>query len=97
MISKSQILSILKENLNTVSESFYVSKIGLFGSFVKDNETENSDIDILVDFSKPITIFAFIELEEFLTIELGRKVDLVSKKGLKPIIKSNILEEVVYV
>ena len=97
MISKSQILSILKENLNAVSKTFFVSKIGLFGSFVKDNMTENSDIDILVDFSKPITIFTFIELEEFLSLELGRKVDLVSLKGLKPIIKTNILREVVYV
>lgn len=97
MISKSQILAILKENLSTVSKTFYVSKIGLFGSFVKEDETENSDIDILVNFSKPITIFTFIELEEYLTIELGRKVDLVSEKGLKPIIKTNILKEVVYV
>ncbi len=97
MISKSQILSILKENLSMVSKTFYVSKIGLFGSFVKDAVTENSDIDILVDFSKPITIFTFIELEEFLTVELGRKVDLVSEKGLKPIIKPKILREVVYV
>ena len=97
MISKSQILSILKENFSIVSKTFYVSKIGLFGSFVKDAVTENSDIDILVDFSKPITIFAFIELEEFLTEEFGRKVDLVSVKGLKPIIKTNILREVVYV
>lgn len=97
MISKSQILSILKENLSMVSKSFYVSKIGLFGSFVKDTVTENSDIDILVDFSKPITIFTFIELEDFLTVELGRKIDLVSEKGLKPIIKTKILREVVYV
>ena len=97
MISKSQILTILKENYEILSKTFNVSKIGLFGSFVKDFETETSDIDILVDFSKPITIFEYIDLEDLLTEKFGRKVDLVSEKGLKPLLKSQILREVVFV
>ncbi len=97
MISKSQILTILKENYELLSNTFNVSKIGLFGSFVKEFEAETSDIDILVDFSKPITIFEYIDLEDLLTEKLGRKVDLVSEKGLKPLLKTQILKDVVYV
>ena len=97
MVNKSEVLVIIKNNLDLITKQFNVSKIGLFGSFVKYSESATSDIDILVDFSKPITLFQYIELENFLTEKLGRKVDLVSKNGLKPALKSRILEEVVYV
>ncbi len=97
MVNKSQILSILRENYREIAIKFKVNKIGLFGSFVKDYETPDSDIDVLVDFFEPITLFAFIDLEDFLTAKLGRKVDLVAKKGLKPILKPIILKEVLYV
>ncbi len=97
MLNKSQILSILRENYEELSKKFKVKKIGIFGSIVKDLETKDSDIDILVDFFEPITIFTFIDLEDFLTLKLDRKVDLVSEKGLKHVLKTIILKEVVYV
>ena len=97
MLTKSQILSILKENYDEISKKYSVKKIGLFGSFVKEFETEESDIDILVDFFNPITLFDFIDLEDLLSEKFGRKVDLVSEKGLKPALKGIILREVVYV
>jgi len=62
MLNKSQILSILRENYEELSKKFKVKRIGLFGSIVKDSETKDSDIDILVDFFEPITIFTFIDL-----------------------------------
>ncbi|UCE17575.1 MAG: nucleotidyltransferase family protein [Gemmatimonadota bacterium] len=74
---------------------FNVREIGLFGSFVREEEMETSDIDILVEFEKPIGFFKFMELEEYLELQLKRKVDLVSKKALKPFIGQYILEEVI--
>ena len=97
MLNQSQILSILRDNYQEISKKFKVKKIGLFGSFVKDFETPESDVDLLVDFFEPITIFTFIDLEDLLTAKLGRKVDLVTEKGLKPVLKPIILGEVVYV
>jgi predicted nucleotidyltransferase len=59
--------------------------------------TESSDIDLLVTFSKPIGMFAFIETEEYLSKLLGKKVDLVTKKALKTSIKEDILQQLIYV
>jgi len=77
-------------------EKYGVSKIGVFGSFVFGDYTKTSDIDILVEFSRPIGLFKFIELENYLTKRLHRRVDLVSKDGLKPYIKKDILNSAVY-
>ncbi len=97
MVNKSDILSKLKENYRFLAETFKVKKIGLFGSYVRNDQTSESDIDILVEFSAPISLFEYIDLEDYLHSTLGNKVDLVSEKGLKPILKMNILREVVYV
>jgi len=74
-----------------------VRQIGVFGSYLRGEEGPESDLDILVEFSKPIDIFKFMELERFLSQELNIKVDLVSKKALKPFIGREILKEVIYV
>ena len=78
-------------------EKFKVKEIGIFGSFARGEQAEASDIDILVEFSEPISFFTFIDLEDYLSEVLGAKVDLVSKKALKPHIGKNILEELVTV
>ena len=93
----SAINEALASNLSYLKKTYHVEKIGVFGSFSRGEETKSSDIDILIEFSKPISMFRFIELEEFLSKILGRKVDLVSKKALKPRIKEQILREVRYV
>ncbi|MHA1694852.1 MAG: nucleotidyltransferase family protein [Candidatus Helarchaeota archaeon] len=66
----------------------------MFGSFVRGEQNETSDIDILVEFKKPIGFFKFLRLEEYLSELLGIKVDLVSKKALKPYMGQQILKEV---
>lgn len=78
---------------------YQVETIGVFGSFARGEDTLKSDVDILVEFSEPNTIdlFDFIRLEEFLSQKLRIKVDLVTKKALKPMIKDQILKETVYV
>lgn len=91
------ILEILKENENIVRERFGVKKIGLFGSFAKGFHSIDSDIDILVEFEAPVDIFQFLDLKEFFESLFGRKVDLVTKNALKPLLTEQILSEVLYV
>lgn len=87
------------ESLKPVlKERYQVETIGVFGSFARGEQTKNSDIDILVEFSQPNTIdlFDFIDLEDFLSKKIGIKVDLVTKNALKPMIKDQILKETIY-
>lgn len=92
-----QIKTSLNENLGFLQSTYYVKSIGVFGSVARGDNTEGSDIDILVEFSEPIGFFKFIELEDFLSEILGEKVDLVTKEALKEAIKEGILNETVYV
>jgi len=87
-------LESLKPNLR---EKFKVKTIGFFGSYVRGEQKSSSDLDILVDFYEPISLFRFIELEDFLSQRLGVKVDLVMRDALKPRIKDSILNEAIYV
>ena len=92
-----QIKDIINKHLDFLSENYNVAVIGVFGSMARGDNTESSDIDILVELSEPIGFFKFIELEEFLSKILGRRVDLVTKKALKDAIKDEILQETIYV
>jgi predicted nucleotidyltransferase len=97
MRTKEEILKILKDELPYLREKFNVKSIGLFGSYARDEQRDRSDVDILVEFSKPIGFFKFIELEEYLSKKLGVKVDLVTPDALKPMIKPQVMREIVYV
>ena len=88
---------IIDSYINFLRERYNVKVIGIFGSLVRGEQKRYSDIDIMVEFSQPVGFFEFIELEEFLSKILKRKVDLVTKKALKPAIKQYVLKEVVYV
>ena len=79
-----------------LQERYKVSELGIFGSYVRQEQTENSDVDLLVEFSEIPSLLKFINLENYLTENLGVKVDLVHKKGLKPHIGEQILAEVIY-
>ena len=92
-----EIKEALKKHKEELRERFRVKEIGVFGSYVKGEQKKKSDIDILVEFEEPIGLFAFMDLEENLSTLLGTKVDLVSKKALKPRIGEHILKEVVYI
>lgn len=84
----------LHEMLPELEEEYNVSYIGLFGSYVRGEHTPESDLDVLVEFSKTPTIFRFVHLENYLSDSLGVKVDLVMKDALKPNIGKYILNEV---
>jgi predicted nucleotidyltransferase len=79
-----------------LAECFHVNEIGLFGSVLRDDFNDKSDIDIIVDFARPIGI-EFIDLDDVLEGVLKRPVDLVSKKGIKNKYFEAIQSEIAYV
>ena len=95
MKSIDEIKQLLAGQREELRRRFRVREIGIFGSFVRGEERRGSDIDVLVDFEEPIGIFTFLELEEYLGEVLGIRVDLVSRKALKPHIGKRILTEVI--
>jgi predicted nucleotidyltransferase len=95
MKTKAEILTILKAMKPELEENFNIKSIELFGSVVREQPDGASDIDILVEFRQPVGMFRFLDLEELLSERLDGKVDLVSKKALKPEIGRAILAEVV--
>jgi uncharacterized protein len=95
MKSIAEIKRILKKRRDDLQKRYGVREIGVFGSFVRGEENEHSDIDILVEFSNIPDLFEFIRLENSLRRSLGRKVDLVRKGSIRPELKRNILSEVV--
>jgi len=78
-----------------LKKKYNISGIALFGSYVREEQTDKSDIDILVDFQKVPDLLTFIEIEEFLKEKLKTTVDLVPQRKLKPQIKSQILKEAI--
>jgi predicted nucleotidyltransferase len=96
-LNRLKILEVLKAIKPELEREYHVAEIGLFGSFVRGEEQKASDVDILVEFSRPVGMFKFLELEEFLERKIGKKVDLVSRKALKPYIGRKILNEVVMI
>jgi predicted nucleotidyltransferase len=88
----------LEKNKAYVKTTYHVKKIGLFGSFVKGTQHGRSDIDILVLFEEGYKdFFNYMRLKYYLENLLGRKVDLVMEKAIKPRLKERILNEVKYV
>jgi len=90
------IKEILARHKDELRESFKLKEIGVFGSYVRGQQKEKSDVDILVEFEEVPGLFKFIELEDYLEEILRIKVDLVMKSALKPVIGKYILREVVY-
>jgi predicted nucleotidyltransferase len=96
MISPTDIENKLTLLKPTLYSQFYVNKIGYFGSFARNEQNENSDIDIIVSFYKPIG-WSFFDLQELLEKELNRKIDMVSINAIKEQLKESILSEVKFI
>jgi predicted nucleotidyltransferase len=92
-----EINKILHEHLPMLQHRYGIGRIGVFGSVVRGEQSSASDVDILVDFDRPIGLINFMQLESYLALLVGSKVDLVSRKALKPHIGKRILDEVRYV
>ncbi|MCJ7783818.1 MAG: nucleotidyltransferase family protein [Desulfobacterales bacterium] len=90
-----EIKEILIKEKPFLKEKYKVKDVGIFGSYVRGDQQDKSDLDILVEFESPVGFFKFLEIEEYLEEITGIKVELVTKKALKPRIGEYILREVV--
>jgi predicted nucleotidyltransferase len=93
--SLAEIRQILRAHMPALAERYGIKSLGVFGSYVRGEAKDTSDIDLLVEFSETPDIFKFMDLEEDLTAFLGLKVDLVTRPALKGKIGERILREVV--
>lgn len=90
-------LRILRKQMPDLAEHYDVQSLGIFGSYVRSEQSRRSDMDILVEFKRAPDLFKFMDLEEHLAKQLGVKVDLVPRRALKGEIGNRILSEVVVV
>ncbi|MCB2206436.1 nucleotidyltransferase family protein [bacterium] len=95
MMMREQILELLRSSKDELEREYSVRRIGLFGSVIRGEETEGSDIDIVVDMEHP-TFDKYMDLKIHLERVTGRKVDLVLLGSIKPRLKSVITRETVY-
>jgi uncharacterized protein len=82
-------------NAKPLLDSFGVAHVSLFGSFARDEARQDSDVDLLVEFNRPIGMFQFVRLHRELGERIGRKVELVTRAALKPQLRHRILAEAV--
>ena len=92
-----QIANKLKEIKPNLKSEFGIKRIGIFGSFAKGLQHNQSDIDIIVEFENPIGLIEFIKIQEYLSAVLDKSVDLLTFDSIKPYMRDDILKEVKYV
>jgi uncharacterized protein len=97
MRDTSEILEKLRELRHELKEQYHVRNIGIFGSYSRKHQTEQSDLDLVVEFDQPIGMMAFVHLKNLISDRLKIKVDLVTPDGLHPLIRDQVMHEVVYV
>jgi uncharacterized protein len=93
-MERDKILALLKNHKRQLKK-FGVRSISLFGSMARNQARKRSDIDLLVDFERPIGLFEFARLKIYLEELLGRKVDLVTPEALRKELRENILQEAI--
>ncbi len=91
------LLKILKEHREEIQKNFRVKSLRVFGSTVRGENKPESDIDILVEFNGPATFDDYMGLKIFLEDILGKQIDLVTEKALKPRLRPYIEKEAIYV
>jgi predicted nucleotidyltransferase len=100
MTYREEVIEKIKKQYPYLSSKFGVQRIGLFGSIAKQMENEKSDIDILVEFDRPIGL-KFMLFVEYMEKLLGRKVDVLTKEGIRNIrinkLSTNIEKDIIYV
>jgi predicted nucleotidyltransferase len=93
-----EIVAYLKKNKRFFYDRFGVTRMGIFGSFVRGEQTRSSDIDMIVEIEKGRkNIHSFLQLRRFLQKELAKKIDLGFEHSLKPTVRDKIKEQIIYV
>ncbi|WP_031528452.1 nucleotidyltransferase family protein [Dyadobacter crusticola] len=95
--SKQEVYQVIKNHQSSI-QSFGAERLGIFGSFVRGEQNEGSDIDILVEFKEGKKTFRnYLNLADYLEILLNRKVDLLTWESLASFVQRNVKEEIEYV
>lgn len=94
VLRRDGILKTLRDSRELL-QTFGVARLSLFGSFARDEGRDESDVDLLVEFNRPIGLFEFARLQRQLGDLLGHRVDLVTPAALKPQLRDRILYEAV--
>jgi hypothetical protein len=99
MLDQQSILKFLSENKSFFLERYHVEKIGIFGSFARNEEGPESDVDILIELESNVTNVFDLKwsLREFLKNKFRRNVDICNTKHIKPFVKEYILKDAIYV
>jgi len=96
-MKRKDVLHKLQQIKPELRQQFGVKSLALFGSVARDQGRSDSDVDLLVEFEKPIGYFGFFALQDYLETFLGCSVDLGTPDSLKPRIRENVMSEVVHV
>ncbi len=95
-MKQKDILATIEKQKSILVNEFGVRSLALFGSFARQSAKRQSDIDMLVEFNRPVGLFEFARLKIYLEKELGREVDLVTSEALRPEMRDAILREAIH-
>jgi len=96
-MKRDDVLRILKEHRSEFIDQYQVKSLSLFGSMARNEARDDSDVDLLVEFTRPVGLFQFIGLQQRLEALLGGKVDLGTTRSLKPRIRDEVMQEAIRV
>lgn len=96
MKTQAEVLQVLTQQKPLLLETYRLTRLGIFGSYARGEQTDESDIDVLVDYEKAPTLWRLIELRDYLSELFAIKVDVVTRNGLKARIRERVLTEVIY-
>jgi hypothetical protein len=91
-----EVKKILENHKKTLEQNFRVKGIGIFGSYVRGDQKDKSDVDVLVEFDEPVSLLEVVKLENYLSDLLQIKVDLVPQKDIRQELREKILKETIY-
>jgi predicted nucleotidyltransferase len=96
-MKRAEVIRILLDRLNDLQTNYAVKTLALFGSVARDEAQPGSDVDLLVEFSRPVGLFHFFRLQDYLESQLSCKVDLGTPDSLKPRLREHVLREAIRV
>ena len=96
-MKRDEVTRILNEQRSLLARDYGVQSLALFGSVARDQATAQSDIDLLVEFNRPVGFFGLLALQDYLEKLFGCSVDLGTPDGLKPRLRSKVLAERIHV
>jgi predicted nucleotidyltransferase len=96
-MKRSEVLKLIQNQHTLLADRYGVRSLALFGSVARDEATSTSDVDLLVEFDRPVGLFGLFALQDYLESLLGCKVDLGTVDSLKPRIRDRVMKERIYV